>query len=451
MNIILLSGGSGKRLWPLSNDVRSKQFIKLFKDEHGEYESMVQRVYRQITTVDSEAKVTIATSKTQVSAIYNQLGDSVSVCVEPMRRDTFPAIALAAAYLKDELGVGMDEVVAVCPVDPFVDNSYYEGVKRLETLVKAGTASLTLMGVEPTYPSEKYGYIIPASADAVSPVKEFKEKPDRETAEEYLKVGALWNAGVFAFKLGYLIEKAHSMIDFTDYRDLYAKYETLTKISFDYAVVEKETSIQVMRYSGEWKDVGTWNMMAEVMADITKGAVTLDETCENVNVVNELDIPILVMGARDMVIAASGDGILISDKERSGYIKPYAEKIATDVRYAEKSWGSYNVIDASPSSLTVKVVLNPGHRMSYHSHECRDEIWTVLEGTGTTVVDGMEQLVRPGDVVTMAAGCKHTVIAKTEMILVETQIGAEISVKDKKKFELKGVVDPNNAPDEWSE
>ena len=451
MNIILLSGGSGKRLWPLSNDVRSKQFIKLFKDEQGNYESMVQRVYHQITTVDPEAKLTIATSKMQVSAIHNQLGDSVSVCVEPMRRDTFPAIALAAAYLKDEMGVGLDEAVVVCPVDPFVDNSYYEGVKRLETLVKAETANLTLMGIEPTYPSEKYGYIIPTSAEFVSSVKEFKEKPDRATAEEYLKIGALWNAGVFAFKLGYLVDKAHSMIDFTDYRDLYAKYEALTKISFDYAVVEKEPSIQVMRYSGEWKDVGTWNMMAEVMADVTKGAVTLDETCENVNVVNELDIPILVMGAKNMVIAASGDGILISDKERSGYMKPYAEKIATDIRYAEKSWGSYNVIDASPFSLTVKVVLNPGHRMSYHSHEHRDEIWTVLEGIGMTIIDGMEQMVRPGDVVTMAAGCKHTVIAKTEMILLETQIGSEISVKDKKKYELQGVVDPNNAPDEWSE
>lgn len=451
MNIILLSGGSGKRLWPLSNDVRSKQFIKLFKDGQGNYESMVQRVYRQIIAVDPEAKVTIATSKAQVSAIHNQLGDSVSVCVEPMRRDTFPAIALAASYLKDELGVGLDEAVAVCPVDPFVDNHYFESVKKLETLVKTGAADLTLMGIEPTYPSEKYGYIIPAVSDVVSPVKGFKEKPDRAAAEEYMKIGALWNAGVFAFRLGYLVDKAHSMIEFTDYRDMYSKYGDLTKISFDYAVVEKESSIQVMRYVGEWKDVGTWNMMAEVMADVTKGAVTLDEECENTNVVNELGIPILVMGAKDMVIAASGDGILISDKERSGYMKPYVEKIGTDIRYAEKSWGSYNVIDASPSSRTVKVVLESGNRMSYHSHEYRDEIWTVLEGTGMTVIDGMEQMVRPGDVVTMAAGCKHTIIANTKMILLETQIGPEISVKDKKKYELKEVVDSDNASDEWNE
>lgn len=118
MNIILLSGGSGKRLWPLSNDIRSKQFIKIFKYQDGVYESMLQRVYRQIRTIDPEAKVTIATSKTQVSAIRNQLGEDVGISVEPCRRDTFPAIALATAYLSDVVHVGSEEAVVVCPVDP---------------------------------------------------------------------------------------------------------------------------------------------------------------------------------------------------------------------------------------------------------------------------------------------------------------------------------------------
>lgn len=436
MNIILLSGGSGKRLWPLSNDVRSKQFIKLFKDDNGNYESMVQRVYRQITTVDKEARVTIATSKTQVSAIHNQLGDNVSICVEPMRRDTFPAIALASAYLHDELNVDRDEAVIVCPVDPYVDNSYFESIAKLEKLVQEGNANLTLMGIQPTYPSEKYGYIIPENKDDVSNVKEFKEKPDKETAEKYLKQGAVWNAGVFAFKLGYLIDKAHSMLDFTDYRDLYAKYASCPKISFDYAVVEKEPSIQVLRYIGQWKDVGTWNMMAEVMADPTKGNVTMDDTTTNTNVVNELDIPILVMGMHNAVIAASGDGILISDKVQSGYMKPYVEKISTAVHYAEKSWGTYNVIDAGTGYMTVKVTINAHNRMSYHSHELRDEVWTVVAGHGRTVIDGMEQIVNPGDVVTMAAGCKHTIIADTDMTVFETQIGENLSVKDKTKYDF---------------
>lgn len=220
---------------------------------------MVQRVYRQSTTVDPDAKITIATSKSQASAIKNQLAEKASICVEPCRRDTFPAIVLAATYLYDELGVSTDEAVVVCPVDPYVDNSYYEAVKKLQDLAKAGAANLTLLGIEPTYPSEKYGYIIPESGENVSRVKEFKEKPDTQTAKKYIEQNALWNAGIFAFKLGYMLNKAHSMIEFDDYRDLFNKYDSLTKISFDYAVVEKEPSIQVLRYSGDWKDVGTWN------------------------------------------------------------------------------------------------------------------------------------------------------------------------------------------------
>ena len=436
MNIILLSGGSGKRLWPLSNEVRSKQFIKLFKDENGEYESMVQRVYRQIATVDPDAKITIATSKNQASAIKNQLGEKASICVEPCRRDTFPAIALATAYLHDELGVGRDEAVVICPVDPYVDNTYYKAVQKLQELAEAGATNLTLMGIEPTYPSEKYGYIIPENGADVSIVKEFKEKPDTETAKKYLSQNALWNAGIFAFKLGYLVDKAHSMIDFDDYRDLFNMYDTLTKISFDYAVVEKEPSIQVLRYKGDWKDVGTWNMMAEVMTDQTKGRVILDETCENTHVVNELNVPILCMGCKDMIVAASGDGILISDKERSGYMKPYVEKIETEAKFAEKSWGTYTVIDVQPGSMTVKLSMRAGEKLSYHMHNYREEVWTVVSGKGKAIVDGMEQLLRTGDVITIAAGCKHTVEALTPLDIIEVQLGEEISVSDKIKFDL---------------
>lgn len=436
MNIILLSGGSGKRLWPLSNDIRSKQFIQLFKDSAGEYESMVQRVYRQIKSVIPEAKVTIATSKSQVSTIRNQLGDKVSICVEPYRRDTFPAITLASAYLYDELGRNEDECVVVCPVDPFVDNSYYERIQNLEEFMKEDSLGLTLMGIEPTYPSEKYGYIIPETNEDISMVKEFKEKPDRKKAQEYIEQGALWNAGVFAFKLEYILNKAHNMLDFTDCRDLFDKYDMLDKISFDYAIVEKEANIQVVRYSGEWKDVGTWNMMAEAMVDKTKGNVILDEVCKNTQVINELDLPILCMGCNDMIIAASCDGILVSDKERSGYMKPYVEKINTNVRYAEKSWGTYTVIDVQQGSMTVKIVLKAGSQMKYHSHEQRDEIWTVISGNGKTVVDGMEQIIRPGDVVSIAAGCKHTLIAESDMGVIEVQVGTEISQKDKKVFSL---------------
>lgn len=436
MNIVLLSGGSGQRLWPLSNDIRSKQFIKIFHTQDGELESMVQRMYRQIKAVDKDATITIATSKSQVSSIHNQLGENVGISVEPCRRDTFPAIALAAAYLKDIKGVSDNEAVVVCPVDPYVENDYFETLKALGARAEASKANLVLMGIEPTYPSEKYGYIIPESTENVSNVSMFKEKPTQELAAEYIANGALWNGGVFAFRLGYVLKRAHELINFTDYNDLFTKYDTLTKISFDYAVVEHESLIEVMRFSGTWKDLGTWNTLTEAMDSNSVGEALFNETCENVHVVNELNVPIICMGLKDVVVSASPEGILVSDKEQSSYIKPLVSTLEQKVMFAEKSWGSFRVLDMEDDSVTIKVTLHPGHRMNYHSHDFRDEVWTVIFGEGRTIVDGMEQNVKAGDVVTMAAGCRHTIVADTELQVIEVQLGKEISVHDKHKYEL---------------
>ncbi len=436
MNVVLLSGGSGKRLWPLSNDVRSKQFIKFFRKENGEYESMVQRMYRGIKEADEKAVVTIATSKSQLSEINNQLGDKVSVSIEPDRRDTFPAIALSCAYLHDVLRVPENEAVVICPVDPYVDETYFKALKDLHALASESDSNLCLLGMEPTYPSAKYGYIIPETQDAVSGVKMFKEKPDEKTAEEYIAQGALWNGGVFAFRLGYILKIAARLLSYTTYDDLYARYSNLERISFDYAVAEKEDSISVMRFNGVWKDLGTWNTLTESIPEKVMGKGIMNDECDNVHIINELNVPILAMGLSDAVITASPEGILVSDKHQSSYIKPYVDQIEGQVMFAEKSWGSFRVLNVEAESMTILVTLNPGHSMNYHSHELRDEVWVVVEGKGTTVVDGMRQNISVGDVITMQAGCRHTVIADTTLKLVEVQLGKEISVYDKRKFEL---------------
>ncbi len=402
----------------------------------GDYESMVQRIYRQIKTVDPDATVTIATSKSQVSAIHNQLGPDVGISVEPLRRDTFAAIALATAYLHDVQGVDESEAVVVCPVDPYVEEGYFKTLEAMCSAAQTGEENLVLMGIEPTYPSEKYGYIKPMQRDGKWSWG-FTEKPTAEKAAEYIADGALWNGGVFAYKLSYVLGKSKELLGTSDYETLFNGYADLRKISFDYAVVEQETSIEVLRYSGTWKDLGTWNTLTEAMEENTVGDVRLNETCANVHVINELGVPILVMGGNDLVVAASPEGILVSDKEQSSYIKPFVDAIDQQVMFAEKSWGSYRVMDVEEDSMTVKVTLNPDHKMNYHSHEKRDEVWTVISGTGTTIVDGMEQPVKPGDVVTMEAGCKHTIIAgDAGLQLIEVQLGTEISVADKKKYEM---------------
>lgn len=436
MNIILLSGGSGQRLWPISNDIRSKQFIKLFHREDGELESMLQRVYRQICAVDPDANITIATSKSQVSAIQNQLGTKLGISVEPCRRDTFPAIALAAAYLKDVMNVQEQEAVIVCPVDPYVENDYFAALEKLQNIAKTSSANLVLMGIEPTYPSEKYGYIIPDSKEEISAVSMFKEKPSRETAKKYIEQGALWNGGVFAFRLGYVLQRAHELIEFKDYNDLFDKYETLNKISFDYAVAEHEKKIEVMRFCGMWKDLGTWNTLTEAMDSNSVGNALFNEACENVHVVNELNIPVLCMGLKDVVVSASPEGILVSDKKQSSQIKPFVNEIAHRVMFAEKSWGNFRVLDAEKESLTVKVTVNPNQQMNYHSHEFRDEVWNIISGHGIAIIDGKKCEVKAGDVLTMKAGCCHTIMAKTQMQIIEVQMGKEISPTDKKKHKL---------------
>ena len=397
MNIILLSGGSGKRLWPLSNGIRSKQFLRIFKKKDGTYESMVQRMYHGILKADPQATITIATSREQHAPLTNQLGEQIDISYEPCRRDTFPAIALACAYLHDKRNIAKDAPVIVCPVDPFVDDTYFEALTHLDKLIQSDQANLTCLGIEPTYPSEKYGYLIPKDRSPVSPVLTFKEKPDLETAQKYIAEGALWNGGIFAFRLGWLLKKASDMIGFSAY---------------------------------------TWNTLTEAMPEQAIGRVTLNTTCKNTHVVSDLDLPILCMGLTDLVVAASPDGILVSDKSESSYIKPYVDQMTDEVRYAEKSWGSFRVIDIGDESLTIKVTLNPGHKMHYHSHAHRDETWTVIAGSGIAMVDGVRTELSPGSFVRMCAGQKHTVFAKTELQLIEVQTGASISKEDKTVYEM---------------
>lgn len=434
MNIILLSGGSGKRLWPLSNDIRSKQFIKIFKNDDDSYESMVQRIYGQIQKVDKDSTVTIATSKSQVSSLHCQLGNDVGISVEPCRRDTFPAIALATAYLHDVMNVSEDEAVVVCPVDPYVDDEYFEVVKQLGKIAESGEANLVVMGMEPTYPSEKYGYVIPEDKKPVSKVITFKEKPSQEVAKSYIEQGALWNGGVFAYKLSYVLNKAHELIDFADYKDLFNKYDTINKISFDYAIAEHEDNIVVVRYSGQWKDLGTWNTLTEAMHENVIGNAFLNDTCDNVHVLNELDIPVLCMGLKDVVVSCSPEGILVSDKEQSSYIKPFVDSIKQPIMFAEKSWGEYKVLDVEDTSMTIKVTLRKGNQMNYHSHERRDEVWTIISGIGMANVNGRIFELHAGDTIKLPVGCKHTIYAQTDLELIEVQSGENISVTDKIKY-----------------
>jgi len=293
-----------------------------------------------------------------------------------------------------------------------------------------------LMGIEPTYPSEKYGYIVPKDKAEVSEVKEFKEKPTLEKAKEYIAGGAIWNAGVFAFKLQYVLDIAEKKFGTSSYNELYKQYEQLQKISFDYAVVEKEKQIQVMRYKGEWKDLGTWNTLTEAMSETAVGKATMAK-CENTHIVNELNVPIFAMGLKNVIISASPDGIIVSDKEQSSYIKPYVENIGDRPMYEEREWGGYRVLDKQEGSLTKELIIQPGKNISYQMHHHRKEVWTFIQGEGEFILDDVLKKVQTGDTVVIEDGQKHGLKAVTELHFIEVQLGNSLIEEDIERFEWK--------------
>ncbi|MDN4523955.1 sugar phosphate nucleotidyltransferase [Fictibacillus fluitans] len=433
MKLILLSGGSGKRLWPLSNDTRSKQFLKVLENAIGAKQSMVQRVWNQIENVGLAESTVIATSKSQTEMIHSQLGEEVPLIIEPERRDTFPAIALAAAFLFDEKQTDLDETVVVLPVDPYVEDSFFANVQNVEGALTDSGANLALMGVNPTYPSTKYGYIVPyevITSNDYFKVERFTEKPSEEKAEVLINQNALWNTGVFAFKLHYLIDILKEKGLPLSYKELSKLYHLLPKISFDYEVVEKAEHIVAVPYSGYWKDLGTWNTLTEEMATTQIGKGVISDDAKNTHLVNELGIPVTVLGVSDVVVAASPDGILVADKASSPKIKDLIAGFDHPPMYEERLWGWSKVLDyakyTNEEMATKRICIHQNKNSTYHYHNLRDEVWTIIRGEGELILDENVRRVKAGDIIHIAAGKKHAIRAIKELEFIEVQTGKEV-------------------------
>lgn len=450
MQLILLSGGSGKRLWPLSNDARSKQFLPLLASPNGGMESMIQRVVRQIREAKLTDNITFATNAVQRDSIINQLGEDVNIVTEPERRDTFPAIALAASYLAKEKECSDDEVVVIMPCDVYTESKYFATIAKMVEAVENNVADLVLMGITPTYPSEKFGYVVPESTQSLESVfnneclrvARFTEKPNEEKAKELLKQNAFWNGGVFAFCLGYMMNIVKKYIQTETFQETHKRYTEFPKISFDYEVAEKAESVAVVPFSGQWKDIGTWNALCEELPSTHIGNVMMGENNENTHAVNELGIPVFCNGLKDVIVAASPDGIMVCDKQDSEKIKDYVNKLTARPMYEERRWGTYRVLDNSEyedgtRSLTKTIHLNAGKNISYQLHHHRCEVWTCVEGEGVFVLDGERKDVKRGDVMNIPVGHLHAIKATTGLTFIEVQIGNPLVEEDIERFEWK--------------
>lgn len=442
MKIILLSGGSGKRLWPLSSDARSKQFLKVLQDENGNSESMIQRVYRQIHQSLPDTEVVIAASEAQSDSIRRQLGGQTEKIMEPSRRSTYPAILLAGAYLLDQKQTAEEEVIAVLPVDTYVEQDYFEKLKEMEHALLDSEAQVCLLGVKPTYPSEKYGYIsgIQIPDKQYGSVTNCVEKPGLERARQLIGDGARWNGGVFVFRAAFVKNLIEKEIGRVSYESLYAQYDKLPYTSFDYEVIEKNPSIVFVTYDGEWNDLGTWNTLTEKMHEPDGGFVIRGETCSNTHVINELEIPVVALGLQDTVVVASADGILVSDKHASSYLQPYVEQIHNRPMYEKRQWGEYKVLDfqqcrsGKENSLTKSLYVEAGRGISYQLHHLRDEIWTIIDGKGLFLLDGKVREVGRGDVLYIPKEHKHAMASRQGVSFIEVQMGTDLIEEDIERF-----------------
>lgn len=447
MHLILLSGGSGKRLWPLSNDVRSKQFLKLLRDKNGTPISMVQRVFGQISKAGCWDSINVVAGITQKDMLELQIGSGYQLIVEKERRDTFPAIALACSYVLSELGDKEEDIVCVLPVDSYVDDDYFKKLKKLELGIKNGYEYM-LLGVEPTFPTEKYGYIIPkkeniqtidkAKSQEILPVNQFVEKPLKKEAQRIIRDGALWNCGVFCFRISSIrnhLKKKYGINDFS-YEKINEAFGQLEKRSFDYEILEEAKNIGVISYQGMWMDLGTWQTVTCEMSNLAEGNVLLGDGCKNTHVINDLGLPIVAMGLEDSVIVASNDGILVSKKDETYKLKDMVASFDKRPMYERKRWGKYRVIHEGENIITKQLLIFEGKQLSYQYHEFRKEIWTIIKGEGELYLNGKKTRVFPGDVVQIEKREKHGIWAIKDLEIIEVQMGEKLSEDDIIRLEM---------------
>lgn len=436
MKIVLLSGGSGQRLWPMSNSSRSKQFLKVLPGENGERISMLQSVWGSINKLGFGENTYICASRAQHDSIIAQVGNNTPFIEEPNRRDTFPAIALATLYLLDETNCSIDEPIVVMPVDQHVDQHYFTTVATLPEYLVSSRADLALLGVTPTEPNSKFGYIS-VTEDATATyrhVSSFVEKPETTLAKQLIHDGALWNCGVFCFRPSLIVNRLRDLDLPISYSGLRAAFDTLPARSFDYEVVENTSSIISVPYTGTWDDLGTWPALTNYMTDSVAG-IAASEKCEGTHLINELGIPLVAIGLKETIVVASPDGILVGDRSQASEIKNLVAPFSGRPMFEERFWGHYRVmdyqkLDDGSEVVTRWVELKAGYSLTYQKHFNRSETWTIVSGYGLVVLDDRIFEVSIGDTVKVHAEQWHAIKATSSIRLVEVQRGNEVSTED---------------------
>ena len=454
---LILAGGSGSRLWPLSRELYPKQLLNIENTE-----SLLQSTFsrlKECMPAENIISITGVKHSPNVRFQLSSLIDAPVILSEPIAKNTAPAIILASKYIVES--TNSDPVILVVPSDHLIKDSiaFAQTVKEGEKLAEQGY--IVTFGIKPTYPETGYGYINISDNKLESGyvVKRFVEKPDAVLAKEYVSDGNyFWNSGIFMFKASTLLKESEKCapeiynllknFDFTKSSDIpYVEFDKMPSISIDYAVMEKSDKIALIQLKSDWNDLGSWKSIYDVSKKDENGNVkighVIDEGSKNSFVYSSSKL-VATIGLEDVVVVETEDAILACKADKAQDVKKIYDTLKTqnDETYkvhktVYRPWGYYTVLGEGKGFLTKMIQANPGQKLSVQSHNHRSEHWVVLEGTAKVVLEGKEHILSPGHSVDIAVKEIHSLQNPYKEVLkiVEVQKGDILIEEDIVRYE----------------
>lgn len=453
MKIIILAGGGGTRLFPLSRDCYPKQFLHVIDNKS----LLAQTIERFLGLVEAK-DIIIVTNERYIFHVQAELktinAEEAHIITEPMGKNTAPAIALAQSYCQDVLQCDEDEILFVSPSDHLIKpiDAFQNLIRNAQDVAKDNIVTL---GIKPTKPEIGYGYIeAEKNNNLAKKVISFKEKPNLNTAKKYIASGNYyWNGGMFMFSIATmqaeLIKYMPAIIDITQngYQYTVDNFVNMPDISIDYAVAEKSQKMMMIPMENiYWNDIGSFDAIAEVLSDeeknVFKGDI-LAENCIDTMIIGDNRL-IAGIDLENLMIIDTPDALLVAKKGESQKVKNIVNKLKQSKRKEAKenvtmyrSWGKYTLLTESEGYRVRKIEMDPGASLTMQMHYHRSEHWTVISGTGKTIINEKESIFTENQSTYIPMGVKHKLSnpGKIPLIIIEVQSGKYINEDDIVVFE----------------